>query len=399
MDGVNTRTLSFHCSKNQKTKRYKEFFIINYFKITIMKKYLFLAVAATAMMASCSNDEVVEMASQQGKAIAFENAFVNNSTRAALVAGYNSSTLPADIEVFGSMTNAEGTATWIFNDVKLEESTNWTYSPLQYWVPGNGYKFYALAPADQAEVSKDDAKGTLTSLRFENDGATDLLYAYVDRSGNNYAETPVAFTLNHLLSKVKFSMTNGFASDQATIKVTNIAINGINEAALYTISDGKWTTSDPAGLTIKFGNIVETGTEAGAEALAVKVGETKESNYERFLIPEVNTSFEVTFTAELLTNNVTVGTYNLKTNLTNIVLEQGKSYNFIATLTEKNITGGDPNTPDAGLKPITFTVAVSDWEAGNGWDVTANEGAGAATDDGTYNGGEIVTGNTTTSGN
>lgn len=360
-----------------------------------MKKYLFLAVAATAMMASCSNDEVVEMASQQGKAIAFDNAFVNNSTRAALTAGYNSSTLPADIEVFGSMTNAEGTATWIFNDVKLEESTNWTYSPLQYWVPGNGYKFYALAPADQAEVSKDDAKGILTSLRFENDGATDLLYAYVDRSGNNYAETPVAFTLNHLLSKVKFTMINGFASDQATIKVTNIAINGINEAALYTISDGKWTTSDPAGLTIEFGNIVETGTEAGAEALAVKKGDKKESNYERFLIPEINTGFEVTFTAELLTNNVTVGTYNLKTNLTNIVLEQGKSYNFIATLTEKNITGGDPTDPDAGLKPITFTVAVSDWVAGNGWDVTT----GAGTTDGTYNGGQIVTENTTTSGN
>ena len=44
-----------------------------------MKKYLFLAVAATAMMASCSNDEVVEMA--QGEAIAFDNAFIDKSTR------------------------------------------------------------------------------------------------------------------------------------------------------------------------------------------------------------------------------------------------------------------------------------------------------------------------------
>ena len=360
-----------------------------------MKKYLFLAVAATAMMASCSNDEVVEMASQQGKAIAFENAFVNNSTRAALVAGYNSTTLPADIDVYGSLNNGTST-TWIFDDVTLTKENNWVYSPLQYWVKGNDYKFYALAPANKVtNLEKND--NLFKSFRFENDGATDLLYAYVDRSGNNYAETPVAFTLNHLLSKVKFSMTNGFASDQATIKVTNIAINEITKAAIYTVSEakGEWSSSDATGFSVNFGNIVEAGTETGAEALAVKVGETKESNYERFLIPEINTGFNVTFTAELLNNGVTVGTYNLETNLTNIVLEQGKSYNFIATLTEKNITGD----PDAGLQPITFTVAVSNWEAGNGWDVTASEGAGAATDDGTYNGGEIVTGSTTTSGN
>lgn len=363
-----------------------------------MKKYLFLAVAATAMMVSCSNDEVVEMASQQGKAIAFDNAFVNNSTRAALTAGYNSSTLPADIEVFGSMVNEAG-STWIFNDVKLEKSSNWTYSPLQYWVKGNNYKFYALAPADKATVSMDDATGTLTSWSFGNDGETDLLYAFVDRSGDNYNEGVVEFTFNHLLSKVKFTMKNGFASSQATIKVKNIAINDINEAALYTVETGKWSTSDATGFSLEFGNIVETGTEAGAEAVAVAIGESKESNYERFLIPEINNAFQVTFTAELYTNDVLSGTYDLKTDLTNIVLEQGKSYNFIATLTEKNITGGDPTDPDAGLKPITFTVAVSDWEAGNGWDVTANDGAGAGTTDGTYNGGEIVTGSTTTSGN
>lgn len=326
-----------------------------------MKKYLFLAVAATAMFASCSNDEVVEMASQQPKAIAFDNAFVNNSTRAALTAGYNSSTLPADIEVYGSMANAEGTATWIFNDVKLEKSTDWTYSPLQYWVSGNDYKFYALAPEGQAEVSKDDATGTLTSWRFGNDGETDLLYAFVDRSGNNYSEGVVEFTFNHLLSKVKFTMANGFASGQATIKVKNIAINGITEAALYTVETGKWTTSDAAGFGLNFGNIVETGTEAGAEAVAIAVGESKESNYERFLIPEINSAFEVTFTAELYTNDVLSATYDLKTSLTDLNFEQGKSYNFVATLNEKNITGGDPEDPNAGLKPIEFSVQVENW--------------------------------------
>lgn len=43
-----------------------------------MKKLLFIGLAATAMLASCSNDETVEMAQQN--AIAFDG-FVNKSTR------------------------------------------------------------------------------------------------------------------------------------------------------------------------------------------------------------------------------------------------------------------------------------------------------------------------------
>ena len=44
-----------------------------------MKKIFLIGLAATAMLASCSNDETVEMAQQ--KAIGFSNAFVNNGTR------------------------------------------------------------------------------------------------------------------------------------------------------------------------------------------------------------------------------------------------------------------------------------------------------------------------------
>ena len=44
-----------------------------------MKKFLFLGIAATAMFASCTNDEMVEMNPQS--AIGFET-FVDKSTRA-----------------------------------------------------------------------------------------------------------------------------------------------------------------------------------------------------------------------------------------------------------------------------------------------------------------------------
>ena len=45
-----------------------------------MKRFLFLGIAATAMFASCTNDEMVEMNPQS--AIGFET-FVDKSTRAA----------------------------------------------------------------------------------------------------------------------------------------------------------------------------------------------------------------------------------------------------------------------------------------------------------------------------
>lgn len=47
-----------------------------------MKKNLFfMGIAAAAMLASCSNDETMDMPQSKTKAISFTNAFVNNGTR------------------------------------------------------------------------------------------------------------------------------------------------------------------------------------------------------------------------------------------------------------------------------------------------------------------------------
>ena len=58
-----------------------------------MKKLFMIGLAATAMLASCSNDETMEMAQQ--KAIGFSNAFVNNGTRSIVdPVSYTHLTLP-----------------------------------------------------------------------------------------------------------------------------------------------------------------------------------------------------------------------------------------------------------------------------------------------------------------
>lgn len=95
-----------------------------------MKKIFLIGLAATAMLASCSNDETVEMA-QNTKAIGF-SSFIDKSTRAT---DTDITNLGA-IEVYGWRDDAQ-----IFNAqaVTVDATGNGTYSPLQYWEPGYTY--------------------------------------------------------------------------------------------------------------------------------------------------------------------------------------------------------------------------------------------------------------------
>lgn len=107
-----------------------------------MKKLFMIGLAATAMLASCSNDETVEMA--QSKAIGFSNAFVNNGTRSIVDPSFTTETLE-DFAVYGFTQAGQ-----IFNGTTVS-APGWTYTPLQYWVAGNTYTFGAIAPAAQKD--------------------------------------------------------------------------------------------------------------------------------------------------------------------------------------------------------------------------------------------------------
>ena len=92
-----------------------------------MKKLFMIGLAATAMLASCSNDETMEMAQQ--KAIGFSNAFVNNGTRSIVDPSFTKETLE-DFAVYGFTQNGQ-----IFEGDKVYEggsaSTGWSYD-VQY---------------------------------------------------------------------------------------------------------------------------------------------------------------------------------------------------------------------------------------------------------------------------
>ena len=138
-----------------------------------MKKLLFIGLAVTAMLVSCSNDETVEMA-QQSAAISF-NGFVNKSTR-----GIANDITTANLETFkvwGLMAKGESKGTPFVGTDVTKDGSAWGYTTPVYWENGYNYSFVAIAPASDAVVfSAPTTVGEYGSIAFTNgEGTTDLI--------------------------------------------------------------------------------------------------------------------------------------------------------------------------------------------------------------------------------
>lgn len=324
-----------------------------------MKKIFLIGLTAAAMMASCSNDETVEMAQQ--KAISFSNAFVNNGTRSIVDPSFTTGSLQ-DFAVYGFTQKGQ-----IFNGEKVSKGGNaWSYDNVQYWVPGNTYTFGAIAPYSvAANVSKvalpENATKVEMEVAFTNTDAkqVDLLHAEPTQITGVTATytTPVSMTFNHQLSKVKFSFANAVGAGY-NVKVSNVKItDAFKEGTLTVAAAGNtWGNQTDKTLELNFGNVVADGATAD-EAAVIANAATLESYNEKLMIPMGSSAkYTVTFTAELFKDNVPLGTYNHRVEIKNVEFKLGYCYDFKASLTHKNITAEDE------LNPIEFAVTkVEDW--------------------------------------
>lgn len=325
-----------------------------------MKKIFLIGLTAAAMLASCSNDETVEMAQQ--KAIGFSNAFVNNGTRSVVDPSFTTSTLK-DFAVYGFTQNGQ-----IFNGEKVSKggaaSTGWSYDNVQYWVPGNTYTFGAIAPYSVAGNVSNVALPTGATkvgmeVAFTNTDAdqVDLLHAapaQITGVTPTYT-TPVSMTFNHQLSKLKFSFQNSVGVGY-NVKVSNVKITDAFKEGTLTVAAGNtWGNQTDKTLELNFGNVVANASSTEASAIANAA--TLESYNEKLMIPMSNTAkYTVTFTVDLYKDNVLLGTYNHRVEIKDVEFKLGYCYNFKASLTHKNITGPDE------LNPIEFKVTkVEDW--------------------------------------
>lgn len=329
-----------------------------------MKKIFLIGLTAAAMMASCSNDETVEMAQQ--KAISFSNAFVNNGTRSSVDPSFNSDNLK-DFAVYGFAENAQnfkGEKVY-----KVEGTNTWKYDNLQYWVPGNTYTFGAIAPHSvAANVSNVTLPTGATKVEMEvaftntdDVKQVDLLHAAPAQIAGTAVTptytTPVSMTFYHQLSKVKFSFENAVGAGHY-VKVKDVKITNAYKTGTWKVTGepaNTWSNQADKTLELNFGNVVANGATANVAA-NIAFNETLESYYEKLMIPmDASATYTVTFTVDLCAGDAVLKSKTFTTQISGVEFKLGYCYDFKASLNAGNIT-------DDPLKPIEFTVIkVEDW--------------------------------------
>ena len=318
-----------------------------------MKKILLSAFAIFAMMA-CNNEEPVRL--QEQSLITFEDSFVEAKTRAE-DPSITTGTINA-FDVWGFINQPSGV---VFNQERVTKSEEgWGYKNLQYWMPEKPYYFHAVAPVDNANIVVDTEymnTAGLGTISFTNDGGTtDLLYAskHVSTVGvdviNNAPSVELKFM--HLLSKIKFTFTNGFLTDNTSLKVTDIKIT--NAPAMGSIAVNK-EREDFAWDLVQNNEfaVLEFGNVNGGEALASL--ESNDCAAERLTIPaDATRNYTITFTLELFYGDQSAGVSNKVVALENQEFAIGKNYNIKATINSDNFY-------DEALEPIKFDVEVEPW--------------------------------------
>lgn len=316
-----------------------------------MKKSLFVLGVAVAALASCTQNEVVDIA--ESNVIKFDNAFVGNATKAAapevttetigvmyVYAKHASSqdgTSAADVFT-NTKVYDDGTGTWVYDDLKKWDNETNTY-----------YKFAAYAGKELTngtQVSFDWTNG-LSFTGITIDGAEENQYDLVangtpvinDQVGNRGL---VNFTFSHLLSMVKFTLKNGF--DASTpIAISEFKFYGMKTQGGCTYSEGwNWTQS---GEAVAVGSTNFSGTAGNATTTAAL-----ENSW--VVIPQqiANETPVLQFTA---TVDETPKTFTAK--IPAITWQPGYRYNYIFTITAEDmdmqdiyITFGAPKVDEWG---------------------------------------------------
>lgn len=273
-----------------------------------MKKF-FIAIAAIATAAACSQNETISL--DNGEAISFGNAFVENSTRddVATDPSLNETTFK-EFKVWGTVG---GVPIYENNTVTGTVGADKIWSCVevkQYWIAGAQYKFAALANAGTVTLGEDKLPAKTT---FDATNANvDLLYAEpVSRTGAASGNVPVAFTFNHLLSKVKFTVNN--SSTTATgysFKVHSIVVNG-SKTGTIKLADKTWEEKSAAA-------------DYNVADIVVAVGDANEEcASELLLIPG---DFKVSFKVDILCQGTTIATHESAVSTQTLV--GGNAYNF-----------------------------------------------------------------------
>lgn len=319
-------------------------------------KFWLAAMAVTVSMASCSLEEVMEQPEPQ--AIGF-SSFVGKPTRAVTETTTNNL---GSFKVYGGYA----TNTDVFNgtEVKSSDGINWSYTEaldLQYWVPGQSYKFAAMGPSGTDIDTKLSFDYTSGHLKLENyevpdlaTGSKDLVYAVASRdnsSSENYDAVP--FSFGHIMSWIKIKFVHGL-TDGYKITVSDVTVTGVRTKG--TFNDTDWTMdSSPSDATF---NDQDPNEDSYNQIDKILDANGDNCLVDFIAIPQTVATLNISFK---LTVQDDQGSYIVGTSdapkefsaaaLSGVAWQKDYVYTYTATLDESVL----------GLKPITFTATVNSW--------------------------------------
>ena len=301
-------------------------------------------------LVSCVQEELANPTDSL-KEIAF-SSYVGNQVRAAVDPSTTVGTLD-HFTVWAYVDESDGV---VFNGELVEkDGTDWGYVGARYWAEGHNYRFFALSPYGKGSnvtvtgADTDPYTNGLGVISFENvNGTEDVLYASNVESTVNSIPEKVTFQFNHLLSKVKFTFTNGHDGKFVTLIIKDVKMEVPATASVDLDQSVKtnyeWVNHD--GTTVlEFGNVLD--------ANHLELGDVEEVDNERLTIPAgADQKYKVTFTVQEWQNKKVCTTHNFETYIEGKQLVAGTSYNFTATI----------NPEVLNLKKIVFDAKVDSWE-------------------------------------
>ena len=160
-------------------------------------------------------------------------SFLPDVTKAGVVESAGDMT---EFAVWGWHTAADAgaTPTAIFDGEKVYRDlpgSPWTYDVPRFWVEGH-YDFYALYPnpADGSGVTATCTAGGITSITLNSpDADIDLMTATATRNYPGDGDDAVAFTFDHLLSRVSIQAEAGAGA----VQITSLTFSGMYDGGSY----------------------------------------------------------------------------------------------------------------------------------------------------------------------
>lgn len=330
-----------------------------------MKRSFFVLGVAVAALASCTNEEVVDM--PQSRAIQF-GTFVNHSTRSS-VTETTDQTLDKFF-VFGNY--GEGTWTPVYTNVlvnggQVGSQSVWTPTLTAYWQEGKKYRFGAYSDGEEQStvVSFSAENKQLTFSNYTVDNTKDLIVAIpTDVTAKASDNDRVNLSFYHMLSQVKFTFKNTDSYDYI-MKISDIKVNAVKTATgTATYGEEKpsilWDTQSASKEDYDFGTLNDIAEEVGDDTHSTTC----------FVIPQENQNLEVTFTATFSDASGEIASSKFKGSLNYQGDYEGTEtgewtpgfkYNYTVTI------NGSIVDPDLKEQIIEFEVDVVD-----GWTDAAN---------------------------